>query len=365
MSETTIFGPGDLQTPIQALLDRYVAEGKERGVQIAVYHRGKLVVDAWAGVADAATARPVQGDTLFPIYSVTKGIAATLANLVVERGLIDYDTPIAKVWPEFAAKGKAAITFGHALTHTAGLSNMPSGLDHATLCDWDAMCRAIAQEEPLTPPGTKYAYHAITYSWTVGEVVRRVDGRPFPQMLREEIGVPLGAERDLFCGLPPSEDARVAALTSDLLLGTLPPDPNPIPALVQPLDAWMMRTDARRACVPGSNGIMTARGIARHYAALLPGGVDGVSLLPEERVRVATAAYPAPGETLRQGMGYRDGGLTAESFGHAGYGGAMGFGDIGTGYALGFARNHFSAHDPLKEIYALLGKAVKKGRQNS
>jgi CubicO group peptidase (beta-lactamase class C family) len=321
------------------------------------------VVDAWAGPADAATGRPVDGETLFPVYSVTKGILATLANLVVERGLVDYDTPIAKVWPEFAAKGKETITFRHALTHTAGLPNLPAGLDHGTLCNWDAMCKAMAEETPLTPPGLKREYHAITYSWTVGEVVRRVDGRPIPQMIREEIEAPLGLKGAIFSGLPASEDARVAALTSELTPGAVPPDPQAIPRLVQPLEVWMMRTDARRACIPASNGIMTARGIARHYAALLPGGVDGVKLLPEERVRIASASCPTPdraADSLIQALGYGRGYFMPESFGHGGFGGAAGFADVPTGYAVGFVRNHFSGHNPLAEIFELLKKAVGK-----
>jgi CubicO group peptidase (beta-lactamase class C family) len=367
MSEATISGTGELQAAIQALLDKYVAEGKQRGLQIAVYHRGKMVVDAWAGVADVASGRPVDGDTLFPVYSVTKGIAATLANLVVERGLVAYDTPMVKVWPEFAAKGKETITFQHALTHQAGLPNLPAGLDHGTLCNWDAMCKAMAEETPVVPPASKWQYHAITYAWTVGEVVRRVDGRPIPQMIREEIEAPLGLKGAIFSGLPESEDGRVASLTSELPPEPVLPDPQAIPALVQPLDRWMMRNDARRACIPASNGIMTARGIARHYAALLPGGVDGVSLLPQERVRVASASYPAPERTndsLHQGMGYRKAYFMPETFGHGGFGGATGFADLPTGYAVGFARNHFSSHDPLVEIFAALKKAagvVEKG----
>jgi CubicO group peptidase (beta-lactamase class C family) len=146
----------------------------------------------------------------------------------------------------------------------------------------------------------------------------------------------------------------------------VPPDPAPIPALVQPLYEWMMRTDARRACIPASNGIMSARGMARHYAALLPGGVDGVELLKPETVRAASAVYSAPEQdkdSLLQAMGYRLACFEPLSFGHAGYGGATGFADLSTGYAVGFARNHFSAHDPLVEIYALLRAAAGVGEK--
>src|ERR1043165_1982412 len=127
-----------LQDKVLHILRQSVEEDKERGVQVAIYHKGRLVVDAWAGTLDATSDRPVNGDSLFPVFSCTKGIAATLAHLLVERERVSYDTPIAEVWPEFAAHGKEAVTLRHALNHTAGVPLMPVGIGHAELCDWDA-----------------------------------------------------------------------------------------------------------------------------------------------------------------------------------------------------------------------------------
>jgi CubicO group peptidase (beta-lactamase class C family) len=349
----------DLQANIQALLEGFVADGSERGAQVAIYRDGRLVVDAFAGVTDSAPGEPVEARTLFPVFSTTKGITATLAHLMVERGLIDYDTPIARVWPEFAAHGKGAVTFGHALDHTAGVPNLPAEADRARIVDWDAMCAIVADLKPLTPPGTKREYHALTYSWTVGEVVRRVDGRPFSRIVQEEIADRLGVTGELYCGLPDGEQARVATLTMNPPPPAAGPDPQSIPARVQPLHDWMNQLAARRACVPGANGVMSARAVARHYAALLPGGVDGVELLPPERVRRATAVRPhGHGENgcAQQALGYALGAFPPSSFGHGGYGGSNGWCDPASRVALGFTHNLFSTHDSLAPVYRELRK---------
>jgi CubicO group peptidase (beta-lactamase class C family) len=346
----------DPQKRIQLLLDALVREGRERGVQLAAYAGGVLVVDAWAGVADAATGRPVDGDTLFPVFSATKGLAATLAHLLVERGKIAYDTPLADVWPEFAAHGKRRILLRHALNHTAGLQNLPAGLTRAEMNDWETMCRLLARMEPVSPPGVEMVYHAVTYSWLVGETLRRVDGRPFARLLREEICKPLGIS-DLYAGIPDAVEPRVAILDEIFAPGAEPrPDPSQpqsVAPWMQPLHQWMNRPDTRRACIPGSNGIMSARALARHYAALVPGGVAGVELLPPHRVCEAAtlqtpARIPEGAAPQRRGLGYALGGESspmgsrASAFGHGGYGGSIGFADPEFRLAVGFTRNFFS-----------------------
>ncbi len=356
----------NIQQTIQSLLDQsFTEKDGERGAQVAVYQHGKLVVNAFVGIADPATGRPVDEKTLFAAFSTGKGMAATLVHLLVERGQITYETPIASVWPEFATHGKDKITLRHALNHTAGLSQMPTGLGHAELCNWEKMCEKIADLTPLTPPGMTMAYHAITYSWLLGEVARRVDGRPFPQMLREEITIPLGIADDLFFGIPDEVESRVAILEAEVDPAApvvLPHDATPqaIPALVQPLYQWMNRADARRACIPASNGIMTAHAIARHYAALLPGGVDGVELLPPSRILVATEPQLAgdhkPGDPVaNHRLGYAMGqALSTSGFGHGGYGGSTGFADPIHGIAFGFTRNRFINNTTLTKVFESL-----------
>jgi CubicO group peptidase (beta-lactamase class C family) len=350
---------------IQSLLDQFIEEDSERGVQVAVYLKGELVADVFAGIADAATGRPVDAETLFPVFSTTKGLAATLIHLLVERGKIEYGTRIAEVWPEFAAQGKGNITLRHALNHTAGLPHMPMGLDHAKLCDWTTMCASIADLKPISPPGMEMTYHAMTYGWILGEIARRVDGRPFGQMLHDEICAPLRITNEMFVGIPDKVEPRVAIIEAkfDESATQAPPNdllPQAIPALVCPLDSWINRADARRACIPASTGIMTARALAKHYAALLPGGVDGVELLPPERVRLAIEPQKAtnsqPGDmSARQRLGYVAGTIfSAGAFGHNGYGGSVGFADIDSGIAFAFTRNRFISDATLPRIIEAL-----------
>jgi CubicO group peptidase (beta-lactamase class C family) len=352
-----------LQDKIQTLLNTLVAEGKERGAQVAVYIDGKLAVDAWAGVADVRTGVPVDGDTVFPAFSTTKGIFSTVIHILAERGKIDYDAPVAKYWPEFAANGKEAITTRQVLAHTAGVPFVPEGLTLENLYDWDFMCAAIAQLKPFKPAGAKQYYHPITFGWILGELARRVDGRSVPQLVAEEICRPLGMTR-LYCGIPAELEPTTAFLEQvpDLVITPRPP-PHELAPCMEPLHEWMNRPEARRSPQPGSNGIMSARSVARHYAALLPGGVDGVELLPPARVRLA-AEEQVPSEGYDEGsgrkaMGYGlgDGG-SATAFGHGGYGGSAGYANPPYRLAVGVTRNRFSDNDLAGQVAQELRSAL-------
>lgn len=332
---------------IQSLLDQFVAEGKEMGVQVAAYHHGRLLVNAFAGVARPDTDRQVNDKTLFPVFSTTKGIAATVIHRLAERGLLRYDDPICKVWPEFAAEGKDRITLRQGMNHSAGLPYMPLGIGYREMSDWNGMCSAIAAMKPLWAPGSKTEYHAITYSWIVGEVACRVTGKSFPQLVQEEICEPLNIDT-LFVGLPAELEDEVAILKAYEPIPTPPPpgQTESIPHWIGQLHTMMNRSDSRRACIPASNGIMNALAIAKHYAALLPGGVEGVELLPPERVRLATEAEIPPGqeEVKRWALGYQLGGPLSvygghSAFGHGGHGGSTGFADPEAGLAFGLTKN--------------------------
>ncbi len=357
----------DLQDKIHALLTEQVNSGNERGAQVAVYHQGELIADTWAGVADVRTGKPVDGDTLFPVYSCTKGIVATVIHLLAERGQLDYDTPIAHYWPEFAANGKEGITVRHALTHGSGLQYMPVGIDHPELCNWDTMCRLMAQQKPAWPPNEKLAYHPVTFGWILGEVARRIDGRAFQPFVEDEIGRPLGITT-MFSGIPEYRESEVAYLEEIFEEKPEPVEPpapsNPaeqgVSPFMWPLADWMNRSDARQACIPASNGIMNARALARHYAALVPGGIDGVQLLPDSRMKLATeqmipkCGYE-PGVTLPFGLGYRRGeGGHAHSFGHGGYGGTLGYGDPDSRLAVAIIRNRFSSSNLVNPVVELI-----------
>lgn len=358
-----------LQNDVQNLFDRLVAEDKERGLQAAVYFQGELVVHAWAGLADPTCGVAVTGETLFPVFSCGKGVTATIIHRLVERGLLSYDQPIADVWPEFAAAGKAGVTLRHALNHSAGLQLMPMGAGYAELCDWSVMCAAIAAMAPVWKPGSQSEYHAITFGWILGEAACRAAGRTFEQLLQEEIRAPLGL-RNLFIGIPDEVEPRVAALEEVGAVENFPAVdfPQSVPNWLQPLYQFMNRADVRRACVPASNGIMTAHDLARHYAALCPGGVDGVELLPPARLALALepADSSVPTSLGPMGLGYGLGGEGSvmggrkTCFGHGGHGGSLGFADLDHGLALAFARSRL--RDPAgTDTARLLADCVRGG----
>jgi CubicO group peptidase (beta-lactamase class C family) len=339
-----------IQKRIQDILDQAVAEGRERGMQVAAYQDGKLIVDAWAGTM-APGGPAVDGDTLFPFYSTGKGITATAAHILVARGKLAYEDPLAKWWPGFGAQGKGGITLRHALGHTAALPQMPTD-PIEVVCDWDAYCAKLAKLAPLGPPGTRSDYHAVTYSWLVGEPCRRADGRPFARIVAEEICQPLGIQDALFFGVPESAMARVATIerAPGEQLAAPPTDPfaSVSPALT-PLEEFMNNPLVRRASIPGSNGIGSARAIARHYAALVGTGVDGVRLLDPAVVQAATGTRQSVGADkegdLGFGLGYARMGTVTDPgaiFGHAGYGGATGFAIPGKRLAVGLTKNRMN-----------------------
>jgi len=360
----------NLQTPVQTLLDELTSTGLDRGLQVAVYLKGELVVDAWSGVADHQTGRAVDGETLFPVFSVSKGMTATIIHQMAERGLLAYDRPIADVWPEFAANGKESITLRQALNHSSGIPHMPQGVGFSHLADWQKICAEVADLTPVFPPGSHAEYHAITYGWIVGEVACRVSGKTFPQLLHEQISSPLGLN-DLYIGIPDAVASRVAVLEEKNLQT---PDGDPfqsssVPGWLGPLHAFMNRADMQRASIPASSGIMSARAIARHYAALLPGGVEGVELLSPARLREATQSQGlnnAEGEAASWALGYQryehysmpD--SEVKAFGHGGYGGSLGFGDAGRGLAVGVAKNFLNSGNAAERIYQVLVENLER-----
>src|SRR5579859_568014 len=240
---------------VQATLNELVGGGLERGLQVAAYLDGELVLDAWAGVADASTGRPVDGESLFVVFSCGKGVLATAVHLLAERGQLDYDATIGSYWPEFAIHGKEAITVRQVLTHTAGIPQLPPDTTPEDLCDWDRICAGISSLSPLWKPGTRTGYHARTFGFVLGELVRRIDGRPVAQFIQEDVCQPLGI-RDLFFGIPPEVEPRVARMEDDPApapVPTLPPDsllPLVFPPSLPPTATFFNRLDVRRACIP-------------------------------------------------------------------------------------------------------------------
>ncbi len=342
------------------------------GAALAVYHRGELVVDVWGGMR--ADGEPWQRDTLAMCFSTTKGVVSTALHLLADRGQIEYDAPVATYWPEFAQHGKAGITVRHVLTHSAGLHRMRTLVDSAhRMLDWDHMIGALERAEPAYEPGTRHGYHALTYGWLVGEMIRRVSGRPVARFIDSELASPLALD-GLYVGCPPEHRGRVAPLAPmaapvgrrlglepgavmggpigqiPALLG-LPVSPRRLVNALLPrgIEDVLWGPDVMDAEIPAANGFLTARSLAAMYALLAGGGeVGGVRLLSPATVRkIGVVQTRGPDLVLVLPMGWRLGyhsafttrGTVPGAFGHFGFGGSGGWADPTRNLALAMVCN--------------------------
>ncbi|MBP5935465.1 serine hydrolase domain-containing protein [Streptomyces acidiscabies] len=374
--------------PVREAFEANFARHGDIGAAFCVYQDGQPVVDLWGGVADPDTDRVWTRDTLQLVYSATKGATATAAHMLVERGELDLDAPVAKYWPEFAAGGKADITVRWLLSHQAGLVALDQPVPLSQALAWHPMGAALAAQRPQWTPGTAHGYHGRTWGWLVGEVIHRVSRRSPGRFFADEIAGPLGL--DFYIGLPVSERQRVSRMayqppTVDLT--TLPPeqipedlrelvaawrDPNSLSnrafAVTDPTAIDFNSPEVQAAELPSSNGIGTARSLARMYAAVI-GEVDGVRLVSEETLAAATKEQASgPDQVMvlpsRFSSGYmlptEDNPMTGpNAFGHTGRGGSLGFADPEHGIAFGYAMNNIiSGSDDVRA--ALLVDAVRR-----
>ena len=342
-----------------AFADNFSRHG-DVGAACAVYHRGRPVVDVWAGLADRDAGRPWRQDTLQLVFSTTKGMAATCVLQLVERGLLDLDAPIARYWPEFGAAGKADVPVRWALCHKAGVAAIDATLTLEQVLAWGPVVAGVAAQAPNWEPGTRHGYHARSYGWITGELVRRITGKTLGRFYADEIAAPLGL--DFWIGLPEAEEPRVSTL--------IPAPPPDDPALRDFLGRQMgpdtlmgrvfsgpsnlfdygtmwNRRDIHAAEMPSTNGIGTARAIARMYAALA-GVVDGVRLLRPETIALARTTQAEGTDAVldlptRFGVGFMlppalSLAAAPTAFGHPGAGGSLGMADpeaeLGFGYAM-------------------------------
>ncbi|MGW7360040.1 serine hydrolase domain-containing protein [Streptomyces sp. NPDC054802] len=338
----------------------------ERGAAVAVYRDGRKVVDLWAGARDVDGHEPWVLDTAQVVRSVTKGVAAAVVLLLHQRGQIDLDAPVGTYWPEFKAAGKERVLVRHLLSHRAGLPVLDRPLTPARAQDGVSGPAALAAQAPAWESGAEHGYHAQTYSWLIGELVRRVTGRTLGRWVAEEIARPLGL--DLWIGLPAEEAHRVGRLgpiaeppTAEGGGLKLRPKRAVVEAYRDPgsltrrafeaIDPLPDENDPayRAAELPASGGISTARALARFYAATLD-AVDGGPRLfaPATLTLARTEESAGPDRVLvvptRFGLGYMLHGpasplLGPGSFGHPGRGGSLGFADPESGIALGYTTN--------------------------
>jgi CubicO group peptidase (beta-lactamase class C family) len=361
---------GVCDSRLQGVRDAFAenfARGGEVGATVAATIDGKLVVDLWAGHADAARTRPWTRDTIVDVASSTKGLTTICAHRLVDAGLLDLEAPVARYWPEFAQAGKATIPVHFLLSHRAGLPAIDEPLPTEALYDWNRMTGALAAQKPWWEPGTRHGYHIFTFGYLVGEVVRRITGKSLGTYFREEVAEPLGL--DCHIGLAAEHDARVA----EFIAAPPPPpgQPNVLAALLKQAGPMVEKahlnppwtfadrnTRAWRAAeIPAGNAHTTARALARVYGALACGGeVDGVRVLnPASIERARTVQDTGPDAVLfglptRFGLGFSlpsngvgFGAASTSAFGCPGGGGSIGFADpearVGFGYVMNQAQD--------------------------
>ncbi|MEV6603304.1 serine hydrolase domain-containing protein [Kutzneria sp. NPDC051319] len=325
----------------------------EVGASVCVTVEGETVVDLWGGFADEQRTRPWDRDTIVNVYSVTKTMTALTALLLADRGELDFDAPVAKYWPEFAAAGKENVRVSHLMSHSAGLSGWREPIEPADLYDWEKATALLAAQEPFWEPGSASGYHAATQGYLVGEVVRRITGRTLGTVFREEIAEPLGA--DFHIGLPVSEDGRVADLIP-------PPEGSPFDSDVTELQANAARNpdltveitrtrEWRGAEIPAANGTGNARSIAEIHALLANGGVTkGKRLLSEAGCRRALEVQVEGTDLvlpmrIRWGLGFAvNGGFlpNANTIYWGGYGGALALIDMDAHISVAYAMNRMA-----------------------
>jgi CubicO group peptidase (beta-lactamase class C family) len=379
------------------------AEHGEVGAGFSLVVDGRTVVDLWGGVADATTGAAYTDDTLQLVFSTTKGATALCANLLAQRGELDVDAPVATYWPEFAQGGKSDIPVRWLLSHKAGLPYIDAQVELEDLLAWRPAVEALAAMTPLWEPGTTHGYHAVTYGWLVGEVVRRITGKSLGTFFADEVADPLGLE--FWIGLPDEQQARVAPLTNrglprpgaaknpaveseepfEDLVTTVEKLLGPGSMLVKALggavsmpfvvEGAFNRHDVRAAELPAANGVTNARSLARMYAATI-GPVDGTStgpLLTPEQVAAASTTQTSGADSCLVfettfGLGYMTASPfspygSARSFGHAGAGGSVGFADPENGLGFGYVMNRMLANlsgDPrsqglVRAVYDAIG----------
>lgn len=358
------------------------------GGALAVYLDGQPVVDVWTGWADRGGHRPWSADNAAMVFSATKGMASTVIHRLADRGLIDYDAPVAEYWPEFAANGKAALTVRDVMRHHAGLSGL-RGATKEDLLDHVVMEERLAAAAPGRLLG-KPAYHALTFGWLMSGLARAVTGKGMRVLIREELAEPLGTD-GMHLGRPPAEaPTRVAEIIMPQNIVA-----NPVVNSVAHTVAHRLSGGYRSMFFPGvmaavqgdiplldgempaANGVVTARALARMYGAIANGGeIDGTRFLSRELVAGLTGQRSLrPDRNLFVPLAFHLGyhslpiGNVMPGFGHVGMGGSVGWTDPADGVAFSLVHNRLltpfvaTDHAGFVGIYALIRKAAEKARK--
>ncbi|MBB4642846.1 serine hydrolase domain-containing protein [Rhizorhapis suberifaciens] len=325
--------------PVRAAFEDNFASGKEIGAHFAVFRDGAPLVDLWGGSADEAGTVPVTENTLYTLMSTTKGLTSMCIAMLVDRGKLDYEAPVAKYWPEFAAEGKGAVTVGELMSHQAGLTGPRVPASVEDFYEHKALAARLAAQEPFFRPGV-FGYHSMTFGTLADELVRRTDGRTVSRFFAEEVASPL--KIDAFMGLPAKEEYRAATMVSAMdpnSLGFDSPNPAALAAsAIRGSSLWGPDQAKGRAYGnPAGGGTSNARNLAKLYAHLVGRDQPGVTpLISKSVLQQATRARIAGlnqthGELGRYAAGFRLDqtryGSNPASFGHCGFGGSTAFAD--------------------------------------
>jgi len=389
-SNATWLYDSPVYSDVEAKLRRFLVDLKSSnrilGIQVCAYKDGQVIIDTAAGVLGKHDPRPVQPDSLFPVFSVTKGVTAGMVHWLADKGKLKLDENVANIWPEFGVNGKDQIKVNHILNHTSGLHNALAGVteDKKLFCDYDECLKRIAMAAPETEPGRQQIYHYLSYGWLCGGIIEHASRKKFQDVLEEAFVRPLNIEGELYIGIPPGVESRLATLTIDATdLSHL--DPKSAPSLtiipssmtvtaLSNLIALLDMLDGRCAIVPGGNGNFSARAVARYYAALVDGGLvppphpSSINRKDEKKDttdEVETTIFSNPKVKLHDaflgtgdykhlalpngpfGLGFNrhycstDGSLIG--FGHPGIGGSAAYCDINNRFAIGLTLNKLSA----------------------
>lgn len=334
---------------------------RELGASLAVYMNGNLVVDLHGGWRDADRKVPWTQDTLANIWSATKGVVAIEVAALVDQGKLDYNAPVTDYWPEYGQNGKEGTTVSHIMSHQAGLPGLEEATTLEDFYDWDVIVDRLARQAPMWKPGTKNSYHAMTYGFLAGELIRRASGLSVGQFLAQEISGPLDA--NVFIGLPQSEEHRVALLLPSTQQASLNPNdiaetepvmppPEAIIAVTNPqMEPTLPNARAWRAAeIPAGNGHASALGIAKLYAVLANGGThEGVRLMGPNTIAALSELQTDRDDILLGEPAYWRQGLTGNignmygpldtTIGHSGWGGSFGCFDPVNKVAIGYVLN--------------------------
>ncbi|OJU71580.1 MAG: hypothetical protein BGO05_19645 [Rhizobiales bacterium 63-7] len=331
---------------------------EEIGSASALYVDGRKVFDIWAGFRDEAKTKPWGQDTIVCMMSVAKGISGIAFNILIDRGLVDPDAPVAKYWPEFAQNGKEGILVRHVLDHTAGLPVVLDPLWPGAIYECDTIVAALEKQAPLWEPGTVAAYHIHTQGNILGEIVRRITGKRYVRFIQDELIAPLGLDYRIG-NLSEADIARCADLVPTVegtLFARKDSDPDSLLAKGflqhprEPINVTLNSHGWRTAEIASANGHGTARSVAAIYGMVARGGeLDGVRIMQPETVRDMLAEQHNQTEQMQQRPYHQGRGIllnteqsvwmgpNPHAFGHHGFGGSIGMGDpdakIGFSYA--------------------------------